>query len=289
LNSKNTVLYFALGEFYVKQAVLSLVSLLSVYGKGRPGFDIIVLTDMPERFDWLKARLPLDARLLTREHLPELSGPHGFVLRAKIAVMAQIHSETKGNLLFIDTDTILRGRLEKIFRIIGTGECFLHKREWPLSKGRKLHPELCPQDLEFKLESGTEINIDDCTQMWNSGVVGIPESGGKLLHDALNLCDRFYEIFPGWHVEQFSLSIILYKTGRLRGCRRKIFHYWHSKELAASFIQKAVPYANSNTISNLEVKKFVWEARFRFYIHRLRVVTRKNVFFYRIYSLIKHR
>jgi hypothetical protein len=287
LNSKNTVLYFALGECYVKQAVLSLVSLLSVYGKGRPGFGIIVLTDMPERFAWLKTRLPLDARLLTREQLPELSGPHGFVLRAKIAVMAQLHSETKGNLLFIDTDTILRGRLEKIFRRMEAGECFLHKREWPLSKGRKLHPELCPRDLEFKLESGTEIKIDDGTQMWNSGVVGIPESGGKLLHDALDLCDKYYEFFPGWHVEQFSLSIILQETGRLRRCRREVFHYWHNKELAASFIKKALPYYTSKTISSLEVEKFVWEARIRFYVHRLRVVTRKNKILYKLFLCIR--
>lgn len=289
MNSKNTILYFALGEYYVNQAVLSLVSLLLVYGRGRPGFNIIVLTDMPERFDWLKVRLPLDARLLTREHLPELSGPHGFVLRAKIAVMAQIHSETKGNLLFIDTDTILRGRLEKIFRRMEAGECFLHKREWPLSKGRKLHPELCPSDLDFTLASGTRIQIDGETQMWNSGVVGIPDSRGDLLRDALDLCDQYYKIYPGWHVEQFSLSIILQHTGRLLGCRQKIFHYWHSKELAAFFIKKVLPYDTSKTISNFEVEKFVLEARIRFYVHRLRVVTRKNIIFYKIYDCIKRR
>lgn len=289
MNPKNTVLYFALGEFYVKQAVLSLVSLLSVYGRGRPRFDIIVLTDMPERFVWLKTRLPLDVRLLTREHIPELSGPYGFVLRAKIAVMAQIHSESKGNLLFIDTDTILRGRLEKIFFRMEAGNCFLHKREWPLRTGRKLHPELCPRDLEFTLESGTEIKIDDGTHMWNSGVVGIPESRGDLLRDALDLCDQYYEIYPGWHVEQFSLSIILQAIGRLRGCRREVFHYWHSKKLAECFIKRENNSAGSMNTSRFTIEKFVWEARIRFYFHRLRVVTRKNRIFYKIYGLIKRK
>ncbi len=88
----NTVLYFALGEYYVKQAVLSLVSLLLLYGKKPPGFDIIVFTDMPKRFEWLKTQLPLDVRLLTHYQIPELSGPHGFVLRAKIALIAKIYS-----------------------------------------------------------------------------------------------------------------------------------------------------------------------------------------------------
>lgn len=289
MNPKNTALYFALGEYYVKQAVLSLVSLLLVYGRSRPGFNIIVLTDMPERFAWLKTRLPLDARLLPRDQIPELSGPHGFLLRAKIAVMAEIHAEICSNLLFIDTDTILRGRLENIFRGMANGECFLHKREWPLQKGRKLHPELCPQDLDFALESDTKIQITGETEMWNSGVVGIPTFRGDLLRDALDLCDQYYKIYPGWHVEQFSLSIILQQTGRLRGCRRKIFHYWHSKEFAACFIKKTLPYAISKTISNFEVGKFVWVARIRFYAHRLRVVSRKNIIFYKIYACIKRK
>jgi hypothetical protein len=141
--------------------------------------------------------------------------------------------------------------------------------------------------LDFTLSSGTRIQINGETEMWNSGVVGIPATAGALLRDALELCDRFYEIFPGWHVEQFSLSIILQQTGRLRGCRRKIFHYWHSKEFAACFIKKTLPYAISKTISNFEVGKFVWVARIRFCVHRLRVVTRKNRILYKLFLCIR--
>ena len=279
----------------MKQAVLSLVSLLLVYGQRRPEFRIVVLTDLPERFDCLKAWIPLDARLLTRDQIQELSGPSGFVLRAKIAAMAQIHSETQGNLLFIDTDTIVRRRLEKIFKSLDAGGCFLHKKEWPLREGRKLHPELCPQDLEFTLESGMKIQITGDTEMWNSGVVGIPASAGALLRDALELCDRFYEVFPGWHVEQFSLSIILQATGRLRGCRREIFHYWHNKELAKNTILKHQEiFCSSPTGSALDrsvgkkIYKFIFQARIKYYIHKTRVFMRKQKPFYNIYLLFKH-
>ncbi len=296
MNPKNTALYFALGEYYVKQAVLSLVSLLLVYGRSRPGFNIIVLTDMPERFAWLKTRLPLDARLLPRDQIPELSGPHGFLLRAKIAVMAEIHAEICSNLLFIDTDTILRGRLENIFRGMANGECFLHKREWPLQKGRKLHPELCPQDLDFALESATKIQITGETEMWNSGVVGIPTFRGDLLRDALDLCDQYYKIYPGWHVEQFSLSIILQATGRLRGCRREVFHYWHSKNLAQEMILNSrntfVLKEESNAglgVNTDQIERFVIRARIKYYIHKIRVILRKNRSIYRIYRILKRQ
>ncbi len=278
----------------MKQAVLSLVSLLLLYGKKPPVFDIIVFTDMPERFEWLKTQLPLNVRLLTRDQIPELSGPHGFVLRAKIALMAKIHSETKRNLLFIDTDTILRGRLEKIFFRMEAGNCFLHKREWPLRKGRKLNPELCPQDLAFTLESGNKIQITGKTQMWNSGVVGIPESRGDLLRDALDFCDQYYKIYPGWHVEQFSLSIILQKTGRLLGCRQKIFHYWHSKKIANETISKVNQMLPSDYIKDASlmgtsriIAAFVLNARVQYYIHRLRLSLSKNRIIYDVYCLFK--
>ena len=289
MTNRNTLLYIALGEYYANQAVVSLVSLLLVYGGARPEFGVIVITDMPEKFVDFSGVLSLEVRKMDSAEMIALRGSHGFVLRPKIALIERVHSELQGNLLFIDTDTIVRRKLDGIFRGIQEGFCYLHTKEWPLRSGRKSNPELCPRDLDFTLASGTQIQITGETEMWNSGVVGIPATAGALLRDALELCDRFYEVFPGWHVEQFSLSIILQQTGRLRGCRRMIFHYWHSKEFAACFIKKTLPYAISKTISNFEVGKFVWVARIRFYVHRLRVVSRKNIIFYKIYACIKRK
>jgi hypothetical protein len=283
----NRVLYLATGENYISQAVLSLISLVNVYRHSNPNFRVVVLTDNGGPFEWLKQHLDIEVRAVDQDWIEETRGPKKFALRTQLIAIRDILYEDLANVLFVDTDTIHLRKIDVLFDKLEHGICFLHKKEWPLKKGRLKHPELCPQDMRFELNSGLRIEINGETEMWNSGVVGIAAKNRHLILDALDLNDRFYEINPSWHVEQFSLSIILQKTGRLLGCRQRIFHYWHSKELAAFFIKKAVPYDTSKTISNLEVEKFVWEARIRFYIHRLRVVTRKSHILYKLFLYIR--
>jgi hypothetical protein len=285
----NRVLYLATGEYYISQAVVSLISLMNVYRHSKPNFRVVVLTGNGGPFEWFKEHLDIEVRAVDRDWIEETSGQKKFALRTKLIAIRDILYEDSANVLFVDTDTIHLRKIDVLFDKLEQGFCFLHKKEWPLKKGRLKHLELCPQDLKFELNSGSRIKINSETEMWNSGVVGIAAKNRHLILDALDLNDRFYDINPSWHVEQFSLSIILQKTGRLLGCRQRIFHYWHSKELAASFIKRTVPYATSKTISNIEVEKFVWQARIRFYIHRLRVVTRQNRVFYKIYALIKRK
>jgi hypothetical protein len=295
MTSRNTLLYIALGEYYANQAVVSLASLLLVYGRARPEFGVVVITDMPEKFVDFSEVFSLEVRKMDFAEMIALRGSHGFVLRPKIALIERVHSELQGNLLFIDTDTIVRRKLDGMFRGIQEGFCYLHTKEWPLRSGRKSNPELCPRDLNFTLSSGTRIQINGETEMWNSGVVGIPATAGALLRDALELCDRYYEVFPGWHVEQFSLSIMLQATNKLRGCRREVFHYWHNKELAKNTILKHQNiFCNSSAGSVLDridekkIYKFIFQARLKYYIHKIRVFMRKQSFFYKIYLLFKH-
>lgn len=272
----NKILYFAFGEYYVKQAVFSLISLLIVNRQRQREFEIVLFTDLPDQFEWLKTRLPLDVRILTHKEITELSGPHAFILRTKIAVIERIQSEFQGNILFIDTDTIMCQPLDGIFGRLKIGVYFLHQREWSLRDGRKLHPDFCPQDLEFCLESGGKININDETNMWNSGVVGIPETGRKLIHDALELCDKYYTIFPSWHVEQFCLSIILNSTGRLRGCGRQVYHYWHNKPLFEKATKgffsliAAGQYENALMEAEKIIPQMIFQMRVRYFFSEFR-------------------
>lgn len=287
----NTVLYFAWGEFYVKQAIVSLISLALVYRRKTPLFRIVVLTNLPRRFDWLMPLLPLEACFLSPEELKSLSGSIDFILRVKIAALQLTQKYIGGHVLFIDTDTIVRQRLESIFHGMERGAFYLHKREWPLQVGRKLHPELCPKNLEFKLESGTEIKITEKTIMWNSGVVGIPRGNKLLLADALELCDKYYAILPGWHVEQFSLSILLQRTGRLLGCNSVVFHYWHNKLLAQKMItavESILIDHHTMPIASLrrEINRFQVEATVRYYLHSARDFLRKNKVIYNSYRMM---
>lgn len=286
-----TILYVAWGEFYVKQAIVSLASIFLIYHKRKPSFRIVVLTDIPCSFDWLLPYLPLEIRLLSPNDVKTMSGSINFILRVKIAAMQIIEEQTRGHVLFIDTDTIIRQNLEKIFRGMECGTCYLHKREWPLRVGRKLHPELCPQDIEFGLSSATQVEITGETIMWNSGVVGIPHGNKQLLADALELCDKYYRILPGWHVEQFSLSILLQRTGRLLGCNSVIFHYWHNKALAQKMITSVEMLLSNHHVMPVaslrkKINAFQAEAIVRYYLQSAKNLLRKNKFLYNAYRIV---
>lgn len=291
----NRVIYLATGEYYISQAVVSLISLVNVYRHSKSNFRVVVLTDNGDPFEWLKEHLDLDVRSVDRDWIEESRGSNNFALRTKLIAIRDILYEDLANVLFVDTDTIHLRKIDLLFDKLEHGFCFLHKKEWALKKGRLKHPELCPQDLKFELNSGSRIKINGETEMWNSGVVGIASKNRHLIIDALDLNDQFYEINPSWHVEQFSLSIILQKTGRLLGCRQKIFHYWHNKELAKNTILKHQEIFCSSPADSVldrsvgkKIHSFIFQARLKYYIHKIRVFMRKQKLFYKIYLLFKH-
>ena len=294
MHSNNIVLYLATGEYYISQAVVSLISLVNVYRHSKPNFRVVVLTDNGDPFEWLKEHLHLDVRSVDRDWIEESRGSNNFALRTKLIAIRDILYEDLANVLFVDTDTIHLRKIDVLFDKLDQGFCLLHKKEWPLKKGRLKHPELCPQDLKFELNSGSCIEINGETEMWNSGVVGIAAKNRHLILDALDLNDQFYEINPSWHVEQFSLSIILQQIGRLRGCRRKIFHYWHSKKIANGAISKVNQMLSGDNIkadsmqgTSRLITDFVLHARVQYYIHRLRLSLSKNRIIYDVYCLFK--
>jgi hypothetical protein len=290
----NRVIYLATGEYYISQAVVSLISLVNIYRHSKPNFRVVVLTDNGDPFEWLKEHLDIELRAVDRDWIEETRGPKKFALRTKLIAIRDILYEDLANVLFVDTDTIHLRKIDVLFDKLDQGFCLLHKKEWPLKKGRLKHLELCPQDLNFELNSGSRIEINGETEMWNSGVVGIAAKNRHLIIDALDLNDRFYDINPSWHVEQFSLSIILQKTGRLLGCRQKIFHYWHSKKMADETISKVRMMlsddylkAASLEITGHKIKVFVLHARVQYYVHRLRVFLSKSRIIYGVYCLFK--
>jgi hypothetical protein len=292
MSNRNTLLYIALGEYYANQAVLSLISLSVVYGRTQPKFGVMVITDLPKKFEVLADVLSIKVHKMDAAETITMRGSHGFVLRPKIALIKQVQAEVYGNILFIDTDTIVRQKLCGIFKAIEQGFCYLHKKEWPLRKGRLNNPELCPRDLDFTLGSGQRIQIDNNTEMWNSGVVGIPAAKGKLIIDALELCDLYYETFPGWHVEQFSLSIILQRTAKLRGCERHVHHYWHSKpiftKLTGKFFSLMDSGRHQETLNEGRclIPRMLFEMQTRSFLAQVKVWFRDLPGVYLVYKLI---
>jgi len=127
--------------------------------------------------------------------------------------------------------------------------------------------------------------------MCNAGVIGVGSGSIKLVEAVMELYEKLYSNCPSWHIEQFAFSILLSRTKKLKFCRREIFHYWHNKKLAKTYIDS---FNAENDCSELglyrKVKfRFVCLARIQYYIHQLRVVTRKNKFLHKVFVFLRHK
>jgi hypothetical protein len=234
---KNLILYLALGDRCINQAIFSIITLINTYEGKAFVFKIIVYTDNPDAFLWLSDNFPVESVCISQDRINEWCGIHRQLLRAKIKVIQEVINSADANLLFVDTDTFFLKKVDTLFDKIGKGVPVMHVREWRMSIGRKLHSELCPQDLDFDLKSGFNVKINDATLMWNSGVIGISSIQKNEIDAVLEINDSFYQINPSWHVEQLSFSVILNRTLKLIGCNNIIFHYWHNKEVVDEYIK----------------------------------------------------
>jgi hypothetical protein len=226
----------AFGDRYIRQAMFSIITLANLY-KGRPvSFRIRVYTDNPTAFSELAKSFPVEAICLSPDQLKEWSGINNQMMRQKILAIETVLDAPDTNLLYVDVDTFFQKIVDDLFEKISRGFFVMHSREWPLSQGRKFHPELCPRNLKFDLDSGLNVEINDESVMWNAGVIGICSAQKRAVHQVLKLNDRFYKLHPTWHTEQLSFSVILGKTGKLVESKKQVFHYWHNKEVVDKYL-----------------------------------------------------
>jgi hypothetical protein len=287
--TKSTLLFMVFGDRCINQAFFSLFSILDIYQGEKPEFDIHIITDCPESFKPLETLLPLKTKHIDESVLKSWKGIEGNMMRAKIEAILHVLRSTGGNVLYLDSDTVLMNRIDWIFQYLAAGGYVMHKPEWRLGAGRKMNHELCPFDLEFTLSSGDDLKINSNSPMCNAGVIGVGAGSIKLVEAVMELYEKLYSNGPSWHIEQFAFSILLSRTKKLKFCRREIFHYWHNKDLAKSYIEAFDAEVGDAKVRQYRRTKlrFVWLARIHFYIHQLRVVTRKNIYLYKMFVYLR--
>lgn len=284
------LMYVALGGAYIKQSILSISSLRLLY-QGKPPFLVVIFTDNPSRYDGIKHLFDIEIRGITLHEAKLLSGKHGYMPRSKIVLLKSLLAEQKGNLLFVDTDTIFLKKPDALFRGMNQGNSYLHIREYRLKSGRKHSRKLCPQDMDFKLATGREVMVNGETYMWNSGVIGLPASSDACLMDeTLEMLDSMYEASPFFHVEQLCLGAILEQTGKLKSARTFVLHYWHSKSLAERTIKEALGCSiKGEEIHWGKLSRKIWifviKSRLNYYLHKSKTWLSKQVFVYAIYKM----
>ena len=209
------------------QASFSIYSFLTQAGNIK---SVNIITDHEEFYHHLGSHVKIIK--LTEAELEEWKGKYGFIWRIKIKALERICGLCPNEpILYLDTDTFLYGELGPADSILAGGQALMHENEGILSRKKNKTQKLMWQQIADRSFGDLRMQPSDC--MWNSGVVGIPNTqGGGDCRLALTICDEMCDQgVQNRFVEQYALSLALSKCYGILEVKDRIAHYWSNKEL----------------------------------------------------------
>jgi hypothetical protein len=171
----------------------------------------------------------VEARVVGLEEIRAWRGPHGFDHRFKAEMIRDVaRRHPGGTILYLDADAFLVAPLARVVARIGPGAAVLHEREY------RIATHDTPQMRRFRRRMGEvrfegaplELDVD----MWNAGAIGLAPGQLALLDRWIGLVDAIYPVYPSSLSEQYAISLLLQRAGRVSGCAEEVFHYWFQKE-----------------------------------------------------------
>ncbi|WP_297840684.1 hypothetical protein, partial [Pseudomonas sp.] len=208
---------------YHQEAVFSIASAIAGM-RETPGqaLDIQVFTDNPAPY----VNLPVRIRPLDEETRAEWSAPHGYHFRTKHVALRNVLTESECALL-IDTDTFFHCSPLKLFDRVkpGTLLCNAFGPRYGANKEVSLYAVLAER-------LGARGLTDDQMLLLNSGVIGLMREDAGVLDHSIAMMDEFYpEVTTSFNLEEFCLSVAVYRTKKVNECTDLIHHYWSRKQL----------------------------------------------------------
>lgn len=196
---------------------------------------IHVLTDHAEAYQRLADYV--EVMPMTQEMIREWRGAHDYSFRIKIKAIQYAIQEVLANtdsasaFMFVDSDTFAFCELDALFYQVAEGVPCMHKNE-----GIPYQTRGGASRRLWKVVKGKDycsIPINETSEMWNSGVIGVPAAQAQEVCDlALRLCDEMLaDGVKSFNVEQFCFSVALrHVCGEIRTAEPYICHYWGNKE-----------------------------------------------------------
>ncbi len=224
----DALVYLSLGEGRHVEEIR--FSVLSAARHLRDGSDwqVLLYTDRAEPFEGLPVQLvPVD-----QETASAWVGPHGYVWRAKIRVLAEVlGSPATSRCALVDGDTFFRRSPAELLARVAPGRSVMHVREgWPSA------PEVAAVEHVLGRHqpvdtSGRPWRLGPRRESWNSGVVGLHAADRALCREVEHLTDQllgngFTDFIHT--AEQVAFSVCLAERTTLRPADDVVVHYWRS-------------------------------------------------------------
>jgi hypothetical protein len=218
----------AYGREDIKEQALYAAWSAVAWGEGLP-LDVHVYTDDAAFLAPLAGRV--QARVLSPGEIRAWRGPHDFVHRLKAEMIRDmVRRFPDGKLLYVDADVAFRAPLAAVFDRIGPASAVLHVREYdvlthPTKQLRRFRRRM--RKIIFR---GRPVEL--AHGMWNAGAVGLDAAHFPLVDEWLALVDEVYPQWPYWIHEQWAISQLLERAGKVSPAEDVAFHYWAQKDEA---------------------------------------------------------
>jgi len=212
------------GDAVYAQASMLVISLLAHAPEPR---EIVVLTDHPERLEWLRDVARIER--LSASQLQSWTGPAPFSMRQKIEAAAFMLA-ADGPLVLIDADVVATQPLHDFGARLDAGARYLHKREFELGSNTRRGNVRLWRELRARSFGNWQFRPADA--MWNSGVIAVGRGDGALLREALTLYDAMDAAgVRHFATEQLVVGVVLARAGHLHEAKDWFTHYWGNKRL----------------------------------------------------------
>ncbi|MFZ9746810.1 MAG: hypothetical protein ACO3G4_09290 [Opitutaceae bacterium] len=193
------------------------------------------MTDQPESFGWFGDRI----RILPVDHatLRSWRGRHNFFWRTELMCVLHAAAQGPANVIYHDSDVLIRRNLEGFCAALGDGDVFMHELEYELSTAARRGQKRLWRQVRGLALAGFHFTARQ--PMWNAGLIAVGAEHHALLHQALDLLDQLMDHgVQHTLVEQLAITKVLGATARLRTGGPWMDHFWANKEGYAGAVDR---------------------------------------------------
>jgi hypothetical protein len=227
VNSFTNYVYLLHGQegIYYAEAAYSIATLLKKMDAACSR--VIVFTDQPARVrSW-----PVICESIVDE-VDSMKGETGFGHRVKIGVIAKCFQSYPGNVLYLDSDTIISGSIQNAAGSIHEGCALMHRFEFMIRRHESKNPWSKLAGVRTKLGDESAYSYGADSWMYNAGVIGLHRADLRVLDAALKICDAMLRVWGPVHITEQVAFSEAFRVSKIKilEAQKWITHYCRTKD-----------------------------------------------------------
>ena len=221
---------YAVRTAYAMLSVMANLPLGALNAKGAQA-ELTIVTDHPQRFAWIADTIRIvtvDAATVQR-----WKGPADYFFRCEIGVLQHLATLGEANLVYLDSDIIIRRELGSFLAALEGGARFMHMRERSIDVSKRKGEQDLWRQVRGKTAAG--ITLKAPCIMWNAGVMAVSWAERGLIDQVAELTDGLMaQGVTHWLVEQLAYGQVFQHApgspaSKIQAAEPWMDHWWDNK------------------------------------------------------------